>query len=285
MNVLYYILTLYTIGTSSAGETRTWDGDAGDHLWSTPTNWDNDLVPEFDADVIIALDDTVLIASGTVIVESVTLSNGADLIIASGTTLETSGGGPNGSDGFHLDGVQDTSATLAILGTLNIDQDMSGSGDGIDISSYCQVFIGPSGQLNVANTAGDGIEVGHQLYNLGTISISNTTGNGVNVSGAQDGAGAIFDNTASGIVSIANTMENGIRLTANFEMINNGEITVYNATEDAFTSSSSKFTNMVPWKQVGGSKQPISSTVKVVSSPSTTPTEPSPSTSQPIIKR
>ena len=63
MNVMFYLLTILALNSASMAELRTWDGEAGDNQWTTPTNWDNDQVPEFDADVIIPLDDTVYIVS------------------------------------------------------------------------------------------------------------------------------------------------------------------------------------------------------------------------------
>jgi len=63
---------------------KTWDGDAGDGLWSSPTNWDNDTLPAVDDSVLlddplptsITMDMDVTIEDLTISGPSVSLSPG-----------------------------------------------------------------------------------------------------------------------------------------------------------------------------------------------------------------
>ena len=92
--------------TTSTAAIITWDGDAPDGLWITPTNWDGNAVPQPNDDVIINNGDVVttnglgptenlpadlsIILSGNSTLDSlarVVRLNGADLTVASGSTL------------------------------------------------------------------------------------------------------------------------------------------------------------------------------------------------------
>jgi hypothetical protein len=54
MNVLFYLMTLLALNNPTAVSTsntnaslaiiKTWDGEAGDNLWSSAANWDNDML-------------------------------------------------------------------------------------------------------------------------------------------------------------------------------------------------------------------------------------------------
>jgi len=91
MNALLILaLSLYFSGEKvNLSEDRTWDGGGGDQQWTNPLNWDNDLLPESDADVWIITDDTVIVSGTEILVESLTLGGGADLIIAEDGILNT----------------------------------------------------------------------------------------------------------------------------------------------------------------------------------------------------
>ena len=50
-HLLLLLLSMLTIRSTAA--IITWDGDAGDGLWSSPANWTGDLVPGLNDDVVI----------------------------------------------------------------------------------------------------------------------------------------------------------------------------------------------------------------------------------------
>ncbi len=80
--LLYFFLTLLSsnllFSQSILSETRYWDGDAMDGEWTTITNWDNDLLPELDADVVIDNDQSVNFAHLLVDVTVESISLGED---------------------------------------------------------------------------------------------------------------------------------------------------------------------------------------------------------------
>lgn len=67
--------------------TARWDGDAGDGLWTTGTNWDSDVVPGPGDDVIIDLAPAAVLfeVQDEVIVQSLTLGMGNQLTLGGGT--------------------------------------------------------------------------------------------------------------------------------------------------------------------------------------------------------
>jgi Putative metal-binding motif/Secretion system C-terminal sorting domain len=249
MNVLFYLMTLLAlnnltdVSTSNSNEslaiTKTWDGGAGDNLWYSAANWDNDILPQIGDDVIIPLKDTVYL-SGSILtsVESVTLQKGAHLIINSGDTLVTTGGGPNGTDGFRLEGAADSVSTLIVHGLLSISE---AAGDGMDVNSNCYVRVSPTGFVYISDVGGDGLEIGGNLLNEGEFFIFNPEGNGINGSGTLSTTNVLINNMGS--MTINNAADNGIRLIAYINMDNHGTLTVYDNVKDVFTSTAGKFIN------------------------------------------
>jgi Putative metal-binding motif/Secretion system C-terminal sorting domain len=249
MNVLFYLMTLLalnnptTVSTSNTNASlaiiKTWDGEAGDNLWSSAANWDNDILPQAGDDVIIPLKDTVYLSTGTMTsVESVSLLNGAHLIISSLDNLVTTGGGPGGSDGFRMEGAPDSVSTLIVNGVLSIND---ANGDGLDINSNCNVHISATGFLFITDVSGDGIEIGGNLLNEGQVLIENPAGNGINGSGTVPTTNVLINNMGS--MNINNTTDNGIRLIAYINMDNHGTLTLFGNSKDAYTSNAGKLTN------------------------------------------
>ncbi len=104
--LLYFCLTLLSsnllFSQSILSATRYWDGGdpSDDGQWMTVLNWDNNMLPEFDADVVINNDESVNFATpNDVTVESISLGNdnsvngmtliphSGDLTIESGSNL------------------------------------------------------------------------------------------------------------------------------------------------------------------------------------------------------
>src|SRR5690349_14212993 len=52
IRMMLALLILATTSTAQ-GVTRTWDGRAGDVLWTSPVNWNPNGVPDADDDVVI----------------------------------------------------------------------------------------------------------------------------------------------------------------------------------------------------------------------------------------
>ena len=119
MNVLIFVLIALISPTDNLSETKYWDGEGGDNLWSNPSNWDNDMLPANNDDIIIN-DSYTVIVNMDYVVESVALSEGAHLIIPEGVTFSTTKGGFDGSDGIRLVGTPNLISTLTIEGHLSI---------------------------------------------------------------------------------------------------------------------------------------------------------------------
>ena len=208
-----------------------WDGDAGDGLWTTKENWDNDLLPRTNDDAIINISASVVLDSNLT-VESLTIGGGGNLTIASGVTLNTSKGGPVGSDGVRLTGASGNESTLQINGKLNIN---NAPGDGMDINDYSSVTVGSGGELSISNSSGDAIEIGDDLINSGTITITNPTQSGIRFSSVVPG-GAAITNNSSGIINITGGIY-GIELNNDIYLTNDGTISISGTSDKIFKGS------------------------------------------------
>lgn len=242
--ILFLLLSFFTSGEKpTLSEDRTWDGEAGDHLWMNPLNWDNDLLPELDADVWIITNDTVILSGAEILVESLTMGGGADLIIAEDAILNTFKGGPNGSDAVHMDGVDSTGliTTLTVEGALLIDMH-GASGDGLDMNKFTLTTVTETGLLQIIHTGDDGIEIADNFVNHGTVVIEDTNDHGINFSGVIDG-GATILNGPNATFSIDTTGKNGIELNSSLLFDNQGVINISNCTERTLDASSYSFTN------------------------------------------
>ncbi len=230
---LYFVFSiLLGFHALDVSEDRTWDGGGGDNLWTNPLNWDNDQLPESDADVWIVTRDTVVFDAATDTVESITLMGGAHLIVNANAHLFTAKGGPFGSDGVHLRGAPDTISQLTVNGTLEIDMG-DAVGDGLDINAYAQVQVGTTGLMTIANPGNDGIEMGDDLLNDGIITITNTGGDGIHGKGVVAG-GATFSNSSTGLVVISNVGEKGLLLNSFLAFDNYGILRLQSSVEEAF---------------------------------------------------
>ncbi|MFK7807872.1 MAG: T9SS type A sorting domain-containing protein [Saprospiraceae bacterium] len=242
-----FILILFNFLTFSPSailsEDRTWDGEAGDNQWTNPLNWDNDLLPEADADVWIITDDTVIISGTEILVESITLGGGADLIIAEDGILNTYKGGPNGSDAVHMEGIDSTGVetTLTVAGSLLIDMH-GASGDGLDMNKFTQTTVTSTGFLQIIHTGDDGLEIGDDFINYGVVEILDTEDHGIKFSNVVEG-GATILNAAGASMSIDSTNLNGLQLNSDLLFQNDGSLTISNCLQDLLEGSSYGFTN------------------------------------------
>jgi hypothetical protein len=64
MNRLLLVIGMGLLALNSYGAVITWDGDAGDGLWSSAANWSGDVIPGIDDDVVI--DNSIVGGSYTV---------------------------------------------------------------------------------------------------------------------------------------------------------------------------------------------------------------------------
>jgi hypothetical protein len=91
---LAMLFLLATFVAPALADTKTWDGDGGDGLWSNPLNWNNDTLPESGdtvrldrfAQIRLDVDTTLLEGEG---IETTPGFNFGTLIIDAGVTLTT----------------------------------------------------------------------------------------------------------------------------------------------------------------------------------------------------
>ena len=209
-------------------EIRIWDGGGIDNQWTTPENWDNDEVPGALSNVIIPANVTVEYSLTNSTVESLTLADGAVLIINAGTTLNTTLSG-DADDGVILSGTSNLNTKLIINGTLNID---GSSGDGLDINNHTSVTINSTGNLSITNTENDGIELDGSFINSGNIVINNVDSDGIKFKRIT----ATFLNENSGNISISNTGAKGIRIDNGLTFTNYGHLIIFNTVDNIFDS-------------------------------------------------
>ncbi len=255
--LLYFILAtmpsslLFSQSLLSAD--KIWDDDANpDYEWTNANNWNDDALPATNDDVFINNDFEANIASGdNITVESVAL--GADaaytggepvdpgtvvnntsghLTIESGATLTTEKGGHEGSDGFHIEGVNGNESTLIVNGTLTILSDASG--DGLDMKEYTSVVVGTTGILNVKARTKSGINTSDDITNSGIINITATSSctDGIKFSGTVDGSKVINNSSASITIDGGGFMNYGINLNGDFTFDNFGTLTISGTTNN-----------------------------------------------------
>jgi len=151
----------------SGGATVKWDNTSTDGLWLTATNWDGDVVPGSEDDVVI--DNTTVSGSFTVLLDSTVAQTIKTLVI-----------GQDGANVITLNITNTNSTPLTISGTgtaLNVNQDgvltINGTSGGISLSN--------SGDINFDNLS---------VYNV-------TTGTGITTSGTRTFGATSTTNIAS----------------------------------------------------------------------------------------
>ncbi len=132
----------------SGGATVYWDNTSSDGLWLTASNWDGDVIPGSEDDVII---DNTVPGSFTVLLNGSTSQTVKTLVI-----------GQDGGNTITLNITNSNSTPLAISGTgtaLNVNQDgvltLNGTTGGISMSGSGNVNFDNSSVLNI--TTGTGI--------------------------------------------------------------------------------------------------------------------------------
>ncbi len=134
----------------------TWDGDGGDGLWSTASNWSGDAVPASTADITIDC--------GCTVTSSAALQIDGSLTIASGTTLDL------GANNITIGQNDVNDATLTNNGTITTTGKVTVKGNGLVGAGP---FIVNSGTINTDKMSVGNNNGGGKLTNLGTM---NTTG-------------------------------------------------------------------------------------------------------------
>jgi hypothetical protein len=119
----YTELTGNATTTGTAATTITWDGGGGDFVWTTAANWDGNIAPITNNDVIFATASTMTITGvPTLTLKSLTISAGTVTLSGATTTLTLGGNAGNdltvaSSKGLVLN---DASITLASNATADI---------------------------------------------------------------------------------------------------------------------------------------------------------------------
>ena len=169
----------FAILTPHSAICATWDGDAGNGLWSDPLNWSGNVVPTSTSEVLIDLDgavvtldtDFTLLDPGRLRIGDYITSSSATLIVESGRTLTIR------STGQHVNLV-DRNSLLSNFGTVNVDTGLTLQLGGQFINQASgQLHIGSStsyAAFNASATATDETLINHGsiVINGGTLSIS-----------------------------------------------------------------------------------------------------------------
>ena len=207
-----FLLPILLAVVSTHAQVLTWTGGGGDGEWTTASNWDGNMTPTKDNDVVIQGAQIQLSMSGTaksIQIENAELgvtSSGELFVIASDTngitglnSLITNNGlisiDSSNSDGLYLDQNSD----MDNLGDLQI---MNSEAAGISIiGSFSNEH-----QINIG-ACDVGIHIIGKLTSSGTIDISNITNEGI----INEGVEGIMN---SDTIRISNV--NGVGLSNNF---------------------------------------------------------------------
>jgi hypothetical protein len=187
-----------------------WDGAAGDGQWTTANNWEGRTLPGAADDVVINNGDAVTLSSGTVTVNTITLSSGSDLSISSGATLDVNKSSGTGR-AIHLNG---SGVVLTNAGDLNV----SGGGREIDLDGG--TLINLSGGTIDLSTSSYGIDA-----NGGTIDNSGTITKATGSQGIYAWNGGFINNNSGGTLTFNNSSSKGINL-EDAGLTNNGTINI-----------------------------------------------------------
>ena len=207
-NLILCCLFLLCTATTFA---QAWNGGTG--RWDNPANWDSGTIPNATDDVSIP-SGTVTIPTGyNALAQSVDVTGG--LIIQGNAFLIIDGG----QDGMTIN----TGGTVENVGSIDIDNTaLNGIYiDGGVFSNYA------AGVIQIDNTTQDGI---HVANTGGLFSNTNliTMGSNIGQDGIQVDNYAIFDNTASGEITIDNTVDHGVYLSPNGAFSNSGILRLHN---------------------------------------------------------
>jgi Secretion system C-terminal sorting domain len=229
------------------------DGGNPDNEWPNANNWDNNALPANNDDGFINNNFSANIATGNnIIIESVNLGadstytgtepidttttmilrTSGELTIDSGATLTTTKGGPEGSDGFHIEGIIGNESLLTVNGTLIIES--NAKGDGLDINEYTSVVVGSTGVLDVTAYKKSGIKLGDDLTNSGAITVTGSSPckEGIKFSGPIAGS-KVTNNSSASITIIGNGfIDFGIELNSDFTFENYGTVTISGTTDN-----------------------------------------------------
>lgn len=170
-NTLMILACNLAFFTCSFAATVTWDGDAGDNNWMSPTNWDTDMIPTAADDVFI---------------------NSATVMLPSSTTVQR----------INMEGTSfltiDASVVLTITG-------FAGNDFGFDVNN--SVTVTNNGTLDISNiiggTAADGLYVRGTFINNGTVTIDNIGRHGLYIirGNFTNNAGATMTITDAGQIN------------------------------------------------------------------------------------
>lgn len=233
--------------TYAATYEKVWDGEANTNAWEDANNWYPNGVPAAGQDVLIALDANVVLSSNPTIKSLIIgLFETADtLTIAQSYTLTTTGNGPIGNDGVHLN--ENFGNVLIVEGSLMI----SGvTGDGIDVNPMTSLTITSTGSATISSPGNDGIEIGDDFSNSGIIIINTPGQSGLNV---QTGAaGSTIENNSTGSITVlgSGAVGYGISLGTGTALTNDGTI-ILTTNSVNITNGSGDLTNNGTFKGKG----------------------------------
>lgn len=202
------LIFLIFISFSAQSATVTWDGEAGDHLWTNGSNWDTDIVPNIFDDVIINGNTGFIGLTDEVFCKSLTILSTSELILFPGGAIEVDGSSDIGI-------VLNSNATLTNEGFITI---QNAQGSGLVSSSAI-------------------------IENSGTISIQNVNLSGVASKYGIDASGGTITNSSDGEIMITavngvGATQYGLRLVSSAVLNNFGDIDISNSDSGGITSTS-----------------------------------------------
>lgn len=238
-------------GGGSAG---LWVGCASDGLWTTASNWDNGAVPTASDNVTIDLGETITV-SGAAYARSITLSNGAELIVsASGSLTASTAANSSSGDAIRLN----SGTSLTNSGTITItnsgDDGIQCSGGTLTNESSGSIVLDAcafdfyflnSAQVTNHGTISSSNAVNDGLYNRATL--TNESGGSINISNA--GAVGLYNyeglTTNYGTITVTSSGGDGIRNRASLINEMGGSINITGAGSEGFFNyiSSAQLTN------------------------------------------
>jgi hypothetical protein len=75
----YMLVSVLSIGTCAFAQTKTWDGEAGDLLWTSDSNWDPDGVPTGADSALVSAGGIVRVESDSLVVQSMDVLSGMSI--------------------------------------------------------------------------------------------------------------------------------------------------------------------------------------------------------------
>lgn len=213
---------LIFISYSAQCATVNWDGGAGDNLWTSKTNWDTDVVPAFNDDVVISGSSSLVKVTDEVYCKSLTLRFFSELqvLVSGGIEVEASSdvgffiqpGSVFINDGDIL--IRNTmgsglvnSGEIENSGSINVlSVNLSEASQKNGISSSGMLTNFSNGDITISDvrglwpvTSGINLPLNSILNNFGDIEILNTSSSGIVLDGQIMNSGDILMSSVGGM--------------------------------------------------------------------------------------